>query len=312
MIYFVDMPKFAFTKVAPTIESLDDRNILEGVEQLFLHEDSKNPEESISNLDSTDEISAGAEYLSDSVRDVSRFFDYHMCVTRGASYVSMHLSVEIPFLSHMTDWVSLYSNVFSFINGNCAHVNVTRIVFRITLPVFPLNESGPWWPPNSCPMFTQLIEKLQSGLELFINPSLTEEYNREMWAQFSPRGSDSAIEGVYEFLNEWNAFLNSSGVNTKFNGIIFDDPNMLEYAELKSMKVKYASIKTATWVVTDMAELDEIYIPEGSLYSAEHNVILTTKWETWTATSFNEYIRKLPAVTIAQFSSVPNNWFKRT
>lgn len=70
-------------------------------------------------------------------------------------------------------------------------------------------------------MYTELISKLNPGIELYVYPYIMEAYNQQMWAQLSADGTNT-VEGVFEFVGEWNAFLAEMGTGHRFTGIVVD------------------------------------------------------------------------------------------
>ena len=144
----------------------------------------------------------------------------------------------------MESWVKFYADIYSFVNANCARLQVTRILLRVTLPVFPLNQAGPWWPPNASPMYTELISKLDDNVELFVYPYVMEEYNQQMWAQLSSDGTNT-IEGVFAFAGEWNAFLQGVGSRLRFDGVVLDYEEFYKgrNPEIRSQVLNIASLK---------------------------------------------------------------------
>jgi hypothetical protein len=153
----------------------------------------------------------------------------------------------------MDTWKKYYRGLYAFINRNCARLIVTKLILRITLPVFPMNDSGPWWPPTSAPLFSELIQKLGSrNIDLYVYPYLMDAYNQDQWAAFSPDETNS-VQGVFEFVKEWNIFLDGMGIVQRFKGVVFDyeefwgsrNPTILaQVKNLAPLKAAYGDLKT--------------------------------------------------------------------
>lgn len=153
---------------------------------------------------------------------------------------------------NMASWKSYYGNLFSFIEANCARLVVTKLVLRVTTPVFPIDQAGPWWPPTTAPLYTELIQQLGSRqIDLYVYPYLMDAYNQQQWGAFSPDGSNS-VWGVLEFTNEWNNFLAGVESNFRFKGVVFDyeefygsrNPTVLsQVRNMQDLKTQY-NLKT--------------------------------------------------------------------
>ena len=104
--------------------------------------------------------------------------------------------------------------------SNCANMRVSRLVLRVLHPGFVPESIQVYWPPQTAPMWTDLISKLPSGIELIMYPYVETDFEWNQWKRAT--NTEEALEGVFKFTSMWNEFLTYSGSKVKFTGVTID------------------------------------------------------------------------------------------
>ena len=126
--------------------------------------------------------------------------------------------VEWPWILDVAPAEDFYNQLLAFTQKNCIGASVTRLILRVLHPNYPSAASSLWWPPASSPMYTNLIAKLPSNVELVLYPYIKDSDSGANWMSFG--NASNPIEGAWAFMSQWNKFLEIS--STKFVGTVID------------------------------------------------------------------------------------------
>ena len=127
--------------------------------------------------------------------------------------------VEWPWIVDVAPAQAFYDQLLSFTKSNCIGASVTRLILRVLHPNYPSAGSSLWWPPAASPLYTNLISKLPSNVELILYPHIKDIDSGSAWMTFG--NASNPIEGAWSFMTRWNEFLSNSG-SPKFVGSVID------------------------------------------------------------------------------------------
>ena len=192
------------------------------------------------------------------------------CENYPSSTVPMTLWVEGPPYYEISDFQAFYTRLASFIVSNCVNLETVSLVIRTPHPYFVSNGNGgyAYWPPQTSPIYTHLLQKLPSTLATKINvllyPYIYDSFARGKWSTFATAnpstnkiGSKTVYDGIYSFVLGWQNFVSSiSTSRLSISGYMIDyeeilrrtgTDNLVSFtaADLAPYRAAYPTIKTA-------------------------------------------------------------------
>ena len=197
------------------------------------------------------------------------------CTT--GSPIDLFVWVEWPSITSVTDAATFYDKLAAFVNKNCVDASVSRLVLRVLHPSFP-SSSSLWWPPATSPLYTNLIQKIPSSVELVVYPYLMDQSSVSAWQAFSP--GSNPVEAVWDFMTQWNAFLTLQG-HRGFVGTAIDmeeasglkslTGTVIDASLVSSLKAKYGLLEFGVTAGFDslggVAGFDRVYLEMYDFYT---------------------------------------------
>ena len=143
----------------------------------------------------------------------------------------MFLWVELPNIRARSDYVVFYQKLKTFLDKNCVNIRVTTLVVRTISPYFPSTDPM-YWPPETSPLFTELIAKLNSSknpVKVVLYPYVMEDGDRNNWVKFANslnivpvNGTMSVYDGVFAFTKMWQDFVSTRTDAATIDGFMID------------------------------------------------------------------------------------------
>ena len=192
------------------------------------------------------------------------------CEFRSGVTVPLFLWVEGPQMYTKSEFGGFYKKLRQFLEFNCANTKIVKLVVRTAHPYYVPNSDSVYWPPESSPLFTELIAKLSVSYKvtLILYPYVLDSFARTKWVQFAKEvariANPSVYDGLFEFTNRWRIFVEAAslGGGVSIDGFVIDyeevtansEPQFviqLSQAELSPFRVKYPKVKTGVTVGYD-------------------------------------------------------------
>ncbi len=178
--------------------------------------------------------------------------------------------MEGPPYYEIADFQAFYARLASYVVSNCVNMNTVSLVIRTPHPYFVSNGAGgyAYWPPQTSPIYTHLLQRLPSSItskiRVLLYPYIYDSFARGKWVQFASdatnknnrRGSKTVYDGIYSFVTGWQDFVSSiSSSALSVSGYMIDyeeilrrtgSDNLVSFtaADLGPYRSTYPSIKT--------------------------------------------------------------------
>ena len=188
-----------------------------------------------------------------------------------------------------SEFVNFYRKTRVFLESNCAHIRPTTLAIRTAHPYYVPKSDIVYWPPESSPLFTELLSKLNvgSGVKVLLYPYIFDEFARSQWVQFAQSGqvdkslprptiaanstassvlSDVNIyDGIFQFVKGWQNSVAKLGSTVTIDGFVIDYEEVFRYPdstyivkltpdEINPYRALYPSLKVATTFSFDDAK----------------------------------------------------------
>ena len=208
------------------------------------------------------------------------------CESYSSQEVPLFVWIEGPRMYQPAEFVAFYQKVKVFLESNCAHIRPTTLAIRTAHPYYVPNYASEYWPPNTSPLFTELLSKLNVGspVKVVLYPYVFDDFSRSQWVKFANSGSVDKVlprvtypatssaatvlssvniyDGIFQFVKGWQLAVDSLGSNVKIDGFVIDYEEISRYPDSKYLvrfnadeinpyRALYPSIKVGTTVGYD-------------------------------------------------------------
>jgi hypothetical protein len=212
------------------------------------------------------------------------------CESMPAETVNVAMWTEWPHIgSDRASIAKYYQTLRAYLDSNCANIRTTKLILRVLHPSFPTSQpadSKAFWPPATAPLYTELLSKLSSSVEVHIYPYVMGTTDQKMWKEFG--GSDDVVANVYSFVAQWDSFLKSQGSGVRIKGAVFDLEEVRNWPEYKTqfgsanIKKRKGSFSYSSSIGFDQLGLigddftDEYFLQVYDLYAPTASIGKTT------------------------------------
>ena len=207
--------------------------------------------------------------------------DSSQCELYSATEVPLFLWVEGPRMYARSEFVAFYQKVRVFLQSNCAHIRPTTLVIRTAHPYYVPRYEMEYWPPETSPLFTELLSKLNVGspVNVLLYPYIFDDFSRSQWIAFANSGSVDKVlprvsfdpnspaadvlsnvniyDGMFQFAKGWQKSVDKLGSNVRIDGFMIDYEEISRYPdsnylvsftadELNPYRSLYPTIKLGT------------------------------------------------------------------
>jgi hypothetical protein len=143
--------------------------------------------------------------------------------------------VEMANLNTLSDFVTFFQRLRTFVLSNCVNAKVTTLVIRIVSPSYP--QTNPmFWPPWTSPLYTEFVRKLRissSGkVKILLYPYVMEDLSRSAWVKFAnitgtkpvvnATSGPTVYDGIFKFIDGWQKFINPNSSSVLIDGFMLD------------------------------------------------------------------------------------------
>ena len=186
-----------------------------------------------------------------------------------------------------SQFVAFYQKILVFLQSNCAHIRPTTLIIRTAHPYYVPKGDLVYWPPETSPLFTDLLSKLNIGspIKVLMYPYIFDAYARSQWVNFAIAGLVDPVlprpvfdpltstaagvlstvniyDGIFQFVKGWQNSVTKLGSLVSIDGFILDYEEVFRYPdstniikftadEVNPYKALYPSIKVATSIGYD-------------------------------------------------------------
>lgn len=201
--------------------------------------------------------------------------------------VELTMWAEWPTLQSDNEWPGFFNNVLNYVNNNCGNLRTTNLVMRIMNPYFSFDGSSTaMFPTATSPLYTGLISKLPSTVQLHFYPYVMDAAAQAAWQQYGgATGQSNLVPSIYKFANDWNTFLSSVGAPL-VKGIVIDNeeirtlPNYAQILDPSTIQAVKGSLEFGITIGFDeiprmrslAPTVDRFYLQVYDLYTPVANV----------------------------------------
>ena len=169
--------------------------------------------------------------------------------------VPLFVWIEGPRMYARSEFVAFYQKVKVFLESNCAHIRPTTLTIRTAHPYYVPKGDIVYWPPESSPLLTELLSKLNVGspVKVLLYPYIFDEFAREQWVKFANSGSVDAVlprpsynatstasavlqevniyDGIFQYVKGWQTAVDRLNSNVKIDGFMIDYEEVYRYPD---------------------------------------------------------------------------------
>lgn len=141
-------------------------------------------------------------------------------------------------------WPDYFARLREFLTDNCGGFRFNRVIMRVLDPSFQAKRGELWQVTRTSSFYVDFLRHLGAGIEVHIYPYLLETESALKWT--SGRGDDveTALEGAFKYVRDWNNILIEDGLPARLGGIVCDKEegrNFLHDLEhLGGLKTRYS------------------------------------------------------------------------
>jgi hypothetical protein len=126
--------------------------------------------------------------------------------------------------------VDFYIKIKNLLNLNCGNIRPTTLIIRTAHPYYVPNNDIVYWPPESSPLWTELLSELKiPGVEILLFPYIFDSFARSQWVNFAVNvtGNQSSTvwDGIYTFVDSWQK------IDSRISGFMVDYEEITRYSD---------------------------------------------------------------------------------
>ena len=155
-----------------------------------------------------------------------------------------------------SEFVAFYQKLKIFLESNCANIRPTTLVIRTAHPYYVPKADIVYWPPESSPLFTELLSKLNIGtkIRVLLYPYIFDSFARSQWIRFATSGSVDAVlprpsydattstaanvlkdvniyDGIFQYVKGWQKAVAKVTSAVSVDGFVIDYEEVWRYPD---------------------------------------------------------------------------------
>ena len=119
-------------------------------------------------------------------------------------------------------WPRYFTQLREFLSDNCGGFRFSRVIMRVLDPEFQEERGELWQISRSSSFYVDFLRHLSSDIEVHIYPYLLETQSALKWTSGRNSEAESALEGAFKYVRDWNRVLIADGLPVRLGGVVCD------------------------------------------------------------------------------------------
>ena len=141
--------------------------------------------------------------------------------SHGGLTNNMILWTEWPTLD-IGAWPEYFAQLREFLTDNCGGFRFNRVIMRVLDPTFQRERGQLWQVSRRSSFYVDFLRHLGPGIEVHIYPYLLERESALAWTSGHGSEVESALEGAFKYVRDWNRILIDDGLPARLGGVVCD------------------------------------------------------------------------------------------